>query len=506
LKNFFFLIYVLNSKLRLNISKMLHSVMVFKKAAFAALAISFIIVLHLPVCAQPTFQLAIGMESFEKGSAIKVLGDHGFVITGETESYGLHERDMLLMRTDSLGNVKWTKTYGGAERETVNDVLQTPDHGFILTSEKYQPRRQEGEHLTLLKTDSSGNLKWKKIYDEGGNETEGFSMQHTPDNAYVVTGMVKSLSTVSSSFFTMSAEDQNLYLIKVNEAGDKLWSRQFSYGNSNVASTGTSVIVAGDGSYVIAGNVAKQGKTDKKIEKPAHEVNMQDQRSMLLAKVKPNGKLQWAREYTANSITMGYTVIEKHDGGFIVVGNTNVAADNLDICVMSTDANGNVQWAKTFGGPHFESVADVVQVPDGGFVVTGMTYSMGAGSSDILNFKVDGKGNLLWAKTYGGKNEEYPSKLVLTKDGIVIVGSTGSFNSESFDVLLMKTDWDGNSACLSAPATVSVGSNFTVTAKGIGKSAMTEVDQGITPPNIKKPDANSILEGKRQTRTKGLCH
>src|SRR5687767_1789253 len=87
---------------------------------------AILFIAQLSVSAQ-TFHKAIGMESFEKGNALKPLADGGYIISGESEDPVLQERDMLLMRTDGNGNPLWTKTYGGPERETVNDVLQMPD-------------------------------------------------------------------------------------------------------------------------------------------------------------------------------------------------------------------------------------------------------------------------------------------------------------------------------------------------------------------------------------------
>jgi len=65
----------------------------------------------------------------------------------------------------------------------------------------------EGEYLTLIKTDASGNLNWKKIFDEGGNETEGVCyIAATPDGNYII---------------TMRGEDQSLFLLKVDGSGKK---------------------------------------------------------------------------------------------------------------------------------------------------------------------------------------------------------------------------------------------------------------------------------------------
>jgi hypothetical protein len=471
--------------------------------------ISFIVIVFFAfqfftISAQPLFQNAIGMEGFEKANTLKILSDGGFIIAGETESYGLAERDMLLIRADANGNVLWSTSFGGPEREVLNDVIQLPDNGFLLIAEKYQPDKQEGEFLTLIKTDENGKIIWKKIFDEGGNETEGFSLQPTPDNGFIIAGMTKRLTTVSSTFFTMRAEEQSVYLLKTDASGNKIWSKRLEYDTENISSTATSVIVTKNGSYLIAGNIAKKGRTDKKIERPAQDVNMQDVRNMLLLKVKSNGALQWAREYEANKIMMGYSMLEKKEGGFIIVGNTAVSNSNLDIFLMSVSEDGNVEWAKSYGGLRFESASDILLMTDGGILVTGITESYGSGASDVLLFKTDAKGNLQWAKTYGGKAEEYPSKMALTKDGIVMTGTTASFKSESFDVLLMKTDWNGNNNCLGKNAALNVNVMNPVSKKA-EKAEMKKVEQGVFPPNMKKPDSGNIIQYKREVRIKKLC-
>ncbi|MCW5907719.1 MAG: PQQ-binding-like beta-propeller repeat protein [Chitinophagales bacterium] len=467
-------------------------------------AILFLFLSFAGTVASQFIQKAIGAESFEKGSAIKLLPDGGYIIAGETESFGLTERDMLLTRTDSLGNLLWSKTFGGPERETVNDVMPMPDGGFLLTSEKYQPNKQEGENLTLIKTDANGNIQWKKIYDEGGNETEGFAMHATPDKAYIIAGMTKSMTMVSDAFFSMRSENQFAYLLKVDSKGNKLWSKKFEYGGANVSSTATSVAIAADGSYLVAGNIGKKGKTDKKIEKPAQQVNMEEIRTALLLKVKPNGQLLWSREIEANKITMGFSVIETKNGGIVLAGNTNVSSNNMDVFITTFDNKGNLLWSKTYGAAKFESVADVVETPDGGLVVSAMTYSFGNNISDVLLFKTDASGNLQWAKTYGGHNEEYPSKLILANNKLVTVGSTASNGSESFDVLLMSTGLNGTGLCWGNEVKLAT-ANFQPVVTSIATAKMEIVEQGILPPNMKKPDAANIVEQRRIFKNKELC-
>ncbi|HXH19587.1 MAG TPA: hypothetical protein VNJ07_10945, partial [Chitinophagales bacterium] len=440
--------------------------------------------------AQVSFQKSFGAEGYEKGSALKQLHDGGFIIAGESDkSFGSQESDMLLIRTDAGGNVMWGATYGGPEREVINDVVQTLDRGFLFVAEKYQPNKTEGEFLTLGKTDESGNLLWKKIFDEGGNETEGFAMAATPDGAYIITGIVKNMNVVSSAFFTMTGEDQSVYLLKADGNGNKLWSRKLNASSShNISTTGASVTVASDGSYIIAGNVTKKGRTDKKIEKPVENVNADDARNLLLVKVKPDGSLAWAKEYRAGRITAGFSVIEKREGGFAVAGIATQAGDkgeNVDIFLISMAADGSILWAKTFGGEKFESVAEVKQAADGGFVISGTTTSISDGINDALLFKTDNNGNLLWSKAYGGSGFEYATQIVLTPDGIVMTGESSSLPSESFDALLLKTDLNGNSRCKGADIPLS-SANFQLSASDMEKAETSGVEQGITPPNFKK--------------------
>lgn len=453
--------------------------------------------------AQTTFQKGIGTSGFESGSALRQLADGGFIICGYTESQGQQETDMLMVRTDESGKVLWSQSYGGPEREVMNDVVQTPEGGFMAIGEKYQPNKKEGEFLTLLKTDASGNLLWKKIFDEGGNETEGFSMAATPEGTYIITGIVKSMNIVSDAFFTMRGEEQGVFLLKVDGSGNKLWSRKLSL-SDNATSTGLSVIVAADGSYVVTGNITRKGRTDDKLEKPIRSVNTEDVKNMLLAKVKPDGSLEWVREYGLNKITIGTSVIEKREGGYVVAGNATAdETRNVDIVVMSLNDDGTVQWAKTFGGPKFDSATDVRQTPDGGFVVSGTTMSFENQIGDLLLFKTDNKGNLQWAKTYGGKNGEYGGAMTLAANGIVLTGEA-SIGMESFDVLLFKADWDGSSGCWGANVALAF-RNFPVTAIAIQKADATPVQQGVTPPNFKRVDANNIIAQSREMRTINIC-
>jgi len=97
------------------------------------------------------------------------------------------------------------------------------------------------------------------------------------------------------------------------------------------------------------------------------------------------------------------------------------------------------QWNKTYGGTDRDRPSALVQTSDGGYAIAGSTYSYGAGSADIWLVKTDAYGNMEWNKTYGGPSSDWASALVQTSDGgFAIACSTSSYGAGSADAWLIK--------------------------------------------------------------------
>ncbi|MDI6839662.1 MAG: T9SS type A sorting domain-containing protein [bacterium] len=101
-------------------------------------------------------------------------------------------------------------------------------------------------------------------------------------------------------------------------------------------------------------------------------------------------------------------------------------------------------WEKTYGGPDSDRGYSVAQTLDGGYIITGYTYSFGAGFGNVYLIKVNSTGDTIWTKTYSGTDDDYGNSVAQTKDsGYIIAGATHSYGAGGFDVYLIKVDAQG---------------------------------------------------------------
>jgi len=166
----------------------------------------------------------------------------------------------------------------------------------------------------------------------------------------------------------------------------------------------------------------------------------------LLLKTDASGNFQWSKTYGGSGGDYARDIFMPASGGFILAGHTtSYGAGSEDGCLIRTDDNGNIIWSKTYGGTNEDVFYSIRPTPDNGYIIGGYTNSFGAGDYDGLLVKTDSSGNILWSKTYGGTLSDAFNVIEIASDGgYILAGKTASSGAGSQDAYIIKTDSSGN--------------------------------------------------------------
>ena len=152
-----------------------------------------------------------GGKNREQGHSVKQTSDGGFIIAGQTDSFGAGKDDVYLIKTDEKGNELWNKTYGGPRADHAYSVQQTRKGGYIIAG-KTNSFDLGGGDVYLIKTDAEGNMIWSKTYGSKKREW-GKSVQQTRDDGYIIVG----------NGWHSGSRYSDVYVIKTDAHGKELW-------------------------------------------------------------------------------------------------------------------------------------------------------------------------------------------------------------------------------------------------------------------------------------------
>ena len=203
----------------------------------------YIILLILPLIGfGQGFETTFGGEESDGGNSVQQTMDGGYIITGQTYSFGNGFVDVYLIKTDGSGNEQWSQTFGGTTNDVGHSVQQTNDGGYIITGQTYQDTGSNGK-IFLIKTDENGNEEWSQTFD---NYSIGFDVKQTNDGGYIITG--------HTDFSSIGVGD--IYLIKTDGSGNEQWSQTFGAMDID---TSYSVQQTTDGGFIITGKTSSFG-------------------------------------------------------------------------------------------------------------------------------------------------------------------------------------------------------------------------------------------------------
>jgi Secretion system C-terminal sorting domain len=352
----------------------------------------------------------------DEGYSVHQTTDGGFIISGSTASFGTGNSDFWLIKTDSNGEITWTKTFGGPSVEYGGTVQQTTDGGYIITGSTYSFGAGNSD-VWLIKTDSNGDTLWIKTF--GGTAADGGTyVQQTVDGGFVIIGTTNSFGAGNTDYL----------LMKTDSNGDSLWSKTFGGVYNDVAFSGQQT---SDNGFIIAGYTQPLGFENADI---------------WLIKTDSNGDTLWTKTFGSEFNELAYSVQQTSDDGYIITGYIYPGGSiYLDVLLIRTDSNGDTLWTKTFGGSSSEAGQSVIETSDNGFIVCGFTFSFSPlGDEDIWLIKTDSDGNTAWTNTLIGSDSEIGFSIdQTTDDGFIITGSIQQSGNNGKDLLLLRVDSDG---------------------------------------------------------------
>jgi hypothetical protein len=220
---------------------------------------------------------------------VQQTSDGGYVIVGETESYGNGNDDVWLIKTNISGNLEWNQTFGGTNEDVGNSVIQTDDGGYIIAG--YTSSSGAGsKDVWLIKTNETGVEQWKKTI--GGPKSEiAHAVAQTSDEGFIITGYTESYGD----------DHQDAWLIKTDGKGNEQWNKTFG---GKAFDSGYSVIETNDGGYLLSGFISEV-KED-----------------FLLLKTDSKGNEQWNKKFGGTDVDVSRSVKQTVDGGYITAGYT----------------------------------------------------------------------------------------------------------------------------------------------------------------------------------------
>ena len=375
----------------------------------------------------------------------------GTIQIGNYEVTSQGSTDGILIKYDASNNVEWAKTFGGTGAENINKVIQTDDEGFIITgnfktsglvigNDIYE--NYGGSDGIVIKYDKNGNIEWSSNIAKNSND-DMFDVVQANDGSYIVVGKFFSISNAENpklDYMEMIISNEKItttrpvggIIIRYNLNGKIEWYEQ----HYSVTST-NSIVMLNDGSYIVGGYFN-------------YYIYIGDQRidatypnSGYIAKYNSDNTLLWVKDYgTSGGVARTQSLAKMEDDSIIVSGHFSkditlgshnlVNAGNYDSMLFKINKDGEITWATSLGGTEDDNIYKVTPTSDGGFIVAGFfdsdsitaggyTVTKGGSMSGIA-IKYDSEQNVEWAIGIPGNNITYINAVESISDTKYLLG------------------------------------------------------------------------------------
>jgi len=366
----------------------------------------------------PTFSKFIGGSNSDGAYHITKTNDNHYFLVGTSKSFGSSRGMQYGLKVDLDGNVVWQDTYGGSDLAQGLMGIQKADNSFAIIGNTTETDAWLDFRFTIINTDGSENSNFK--YASGKDET-GYYLLETSDSGFLMSGHKDLWGS------------PQVYYVKTNSTGTKLWDKSFGQSSANNINVMASFLDETASGYIGIGYTYRDAT--------------QKEDAFIQLLNKSTGTISWSKYFGNTYNNQVICASKTNDNGYILSGQTETASTSLDVWLVKLDSGGNEQWQKTFGGVsddtiHPYSSGCVKQTSDNGYILLGTTESYGTGGKDFYLIKTDSTGTESWYKTFGTIDDEMGMSLELTNDGGYILVGTSTNNSG--DIWLLKVNQNGD--------------------------------------------------------------
>lgn len=283
------------------------------------------------------------------------------------------------------------------------------------------------------------NIDWQKTFG-GDNSDILYSINKTTDGGFIIGGSSTSDISGDKTVANNGNSTSDYWIIKSDMSGEIQWQK--SIGGFGAESY-TQIFQTYDGGYIIGGSSTSDISGDK-------TENSFGDYDYWIVKLDNLGNIQWDKTLGGSALEEFKNVIETPDGGVLVGGtSTSPISGNKtenpvgyvapflgadDYWVVKLDATGTIQWQNTIGSNENESFKDLINCPDGGYLLGGISDGSVSGDkteasrglNDYWIVKLDNLGEISWNRTIGGSKSDGLTTLITTNSGYLLGGNSRS--------------------------------------------------------------------------------
>jgi hypothetical protein len=397
-----------------------------------------------------TQQLGTSLQDYGNGVTVDssdniyVTGYTGDALDGNTSAGNV---DTFLVKYNSSGTKQWTQQLGTSQVDYGQGVaVDSSDNIYVtgFTRGDLDGNTTAGlDDIFLVKYNSSGTKQWTQQLGTSSVDLSIAVKVDSSNNVYI-TGR-----TSGGLDGNITSGGYDLFLVKYNSSGTKLWTKQLGTSGTDV---GTGVSVDSSDNIYITGSTG--GDLDG-------NTNSGGEYDLFLVKYNSSGTKQWTKQLGTSGTDVANGVSVDSSDNIYITGSTggdldgNTNSGSRDIVLVKYNSSGTKQWTKQLGTSVSDFGNGVIVDSSDNIYVTGLTgagldnNTYYGGTSDLFLVKYNSSGTKQWTKQLGTLEGDIATGLsVDSSDNIYVTGYThsgfdGNTNSGGYDIFLIKYNSDG---------------------------------------------------------------